>query len=88
MLTVSLSRIATLLAKLFFLYFNTKRRPRRNNNAMPENLTSTYMANFKAHLKRSGHSVDAPIEVDEMSDYGLHVPEIPFVPSSPKSPKR
>jgi hypothetical protein len=55
---------------------------------MPENLTSTYMANFKAHLKRSGHSVDAPIEIDGMSDYGLHVPEVPFVPPSPKSPKR
>jgi hypothetical protein len=69
---------------MFFLYFNFKRRPKRNKNAMPANLTSSYIATFKAHLKSSGHSVDAPIEVDYMSDYGLHIPEVPFVPPSPK----
>ncbi|KAH6960800.1 hypothetical protein DER45DRAFT_611730 [Fusarium avenaceum] len=76
--------IADLLAKLFFLYFNFKRRPKRNKNAMPANLTSSYIATFKAHLKNSGHSVDWPIEVDYMSDYGLHISEVPFVPPSPK----
>ncbi|KAM0442467.1 hypothetical protein ACHAQK_004160 [Fusarium lateritium] len=76
--------IATLLAKLFFLYFNFKRRPRKNMNAMPQNLTSSYMADFQAHLKHNGHSADAPIEVDDMSDYGLHIPMDPYVAPSPK----
>ncbi|KAM0250589.1 hypothetical protein ACHAP5_002119 [Fusarium lateritium] len=76
--------IATLLAKLFFLYFNFKRRPRKNRNAMPQNLTSSYMADFQAQLKHNGHSADAPIEVDDMSDYGLHIPMDPYVAPSPK----
>ncbi|KAM0344382.1 hypothetical protein ACHAPU_007566 [Fusarium lateritium] len=76
--------IETLLAKTFFVYHNTRRRPRKNKSQTTQHLTSSYMANFKAYLERNGHSVDTSIEVDNMSDYGLHIPVAPFVSPNPK----
>ncbi|KAF5663075.1 hypothetical protein FHETE_7642 [Fusarium heterosporum] len=76
--------IETLLAKTFFVYHNTKRRNRKNKSQMAPPLTTSYMASFKTYLERNGQSIDTSIEVDNMSDYGLHIPVASFVSQSPR----
>ncbi|KAF4999190.1 hypothetical protein FGRMN_2649 [Fusarium graminum] len=76
--------IETLLAKMFFVYHSTRRRKRKNKSEMAPPPTTSYMANFKTYLERNGQTIDTSIEVDNMSDYGLHIPVASFVPQSPK----